>query len=313
MTITRLVGATRRRAATCRRRGGTVGTVGTVVLLAAVLSAGAPGLIRLHRGDTLSALALTHHTTVRVLLDLNHLSGNAIIYAGDLLKVPAAGTATRTAVRAPVARSYVVRPNDNLTTVARRLRTTVADLVARNHLRRTTIFIGQRLGYAAAVAPAPVPTAAPAHLGPAGRSAAQHRAVLATRAVPSKAAVRALIVRAARRHGVAPDLALAVAYQESGFQQQVVSPVDAVGVMQVLPSTARSLGQAHGRRFDLLKASDNVEAGVLLLDDLLRATGSWQAAMAGYYQGLGSVHAQGLLPQTYAYIRNVGFLRHRFA
>ena len=310
MTITRLAGATRRRAETCRRG---VGTTGIVVLLAAVLSAGAPGLIRLQRGDTLWALAITHHTTVRVLLDLNDLSGNATIYAGDLLKVPAAPAAARAIARASVARMYLVRPDDNLTTIALRLRTTVADLVARNHLRRTTILIGQRLGYAAAVAPAPLPSAAPASLGPAGRSAARHRAVLATHAVPSKTAVRALIVRAARRYGVAPDLALAVAYQESGFQQQVVSPVDAVGIMQVLPSTALSLGWAHGRRFDLLKASDNVEAGVLLLSDLLRATGSWQAAMAGYYQGLGSVHAQGLLPQTYAYISNVGFLRHRFA
>ena len=83
--------------------------------------------------------------------------------------------------------------------------------------------------------------------------------------------------------------------------------------MQVLPSTGRSLGRLHGRTFDLLKASDNVEAGVLLLRDLLQATGSVDKALAGYYQGLGSVSRVGMLPQTKQYIRNIQLLRHRFS
>jgi soluble lytic murein transglycosylase-like protein len=83
--------------------------------------------------------------------------------------------------------------------------------------------------------------------------------------------------------------------------------------MQVLPSTGRSLGRLHGRSFNLLKASDNVEAGVLLIKDLLRATGSVERALAGYYQGLGSVARKGMLPQTRQYIRNVTVLRARFS
>jgi soluble lytic murein transglycosylase-like protein len=130
--------------------------------------------------------------------------------------------------------------------------------------------------------------------------------------VPSKAAVRALIRAAAARYNVPTSLALALAYQESGFQQRVVSPVDAIGVMQVLPSTGRGLGRIHGRTFDLLTASDNVEAGVMLLRDLLRATGSTDKALAGYYQGLGSVGRVGLLPQTHQYIKNVKLLQRRF-
>ena len=284
----------------------TARSAGVLVLLAAALTAGAPGFVRIRSGDTLTAIAARRHTTVEVLLDLNHLRGNATIYAGALLRVP--GTPT-------VRRAYVVRPGDNLTTVAARLGTTVQALRAGNHLRGTTLQIGQRLVYVVSGAtpgagrrPAPVGGG-----GPAFRSAAHDRQVLAGRRFPGRSAVRAMIVATARRHGVEPALALAVAYQESGFQQQVVSPVDAVGVMQVLPSTARSLGRAHGRTFDVLKASDNIEAGVVLLRDLLRATGSWQGALAGYYQGLGSVAAQGLLPQTHAYIRNVGYLRRQFA
>ena len=295
----------------------TARTAGVLVLLAVALTAAAPARLRVHRGDTLSGIAGAHHTTVRALLDLNHLRGNATIYAGAIIRVPG---------RPVVHRVYVVRPGDNLTTVARRLHTTPGALRAGNSLRRSLLQIGQRLGYLS-TGPAISTVSGSSHAGrrsaagpvgrrnaagPVGRRAAHDRAVLADRHVPSRSAVRSMIISAARRQHVEPALALAVGYQESGFQQRVVSSVDAVGVMQVLPSTASSLGRAHGRSFDVLTAADNIEAGVVLLRDLLQATGSWQGALAGYYQGLGSVHAHGLLPQTHDYIRSVGYLRHRF-
>jgi soluble lytic murein transglycosylase-like protein len=124
--------------------------------------------------------------------------------------------------------------------------------------------------------------------------------------------MRALVLKTARRHRLDPSLALAVAYHESGFQQRVVSPVDAIGVMQVLPSTGRVLSKQYGRKLNLLKAQDNVTAGVLLLQQLVRNTGSADKALAGYYQGLGSIRVRGLLPQTHAYVRNVNALRPRF-
>jgi len=144
-------------------------------------------------------------------------------------------------------------------------------------------------------------------------SAARHRAQLRRSPQPSRAAVRRLVARTARRLGVSPSLALAVAYHESGFQQRVVSSVDAVGVMQVLPSTGRMLSRQSGRRLNLLRAQDNVTAGVMLLQQLLRTTGSERMALAGYYQGLGSISRKGLLPQTHSYIRSIGYLRPRFA
>jgi soluble lytic murein transglycosylase-like protein len=295
-------------------------TVGLLVLVAAALTAGAPSAIRIHRGDTLSDLALRHHTTVATLQALNHMGGSTTIYAGDTLILPGTPDASRPAARRPVTRTvlrtYVVRPGDGLIVVARALRTTPAQLISVNHLRRDYLLLGEHLRYPVRVttrAAAPSASGTVAVPGSVSASAAAHRAMLRTRAVPSKAAVRDLVSRAARRHGVPADLALALAYQESGFQQRVVSPVDAIGAMQVLPSTGRSLGRLHGRTFDLLKASDNVEAGVLLLRDLLQATGGVEKALAGYYQGLGSVGRVGLLPQTVQYIRNVQLLRHRFA
>jgi len=280
-------------------------TVGLLVLLAAVLTAGAPSVIRIHRGDTLSGLAAKYGTTVSALQRANHLHGTTI-FAGELLRIPGQNVvATRTRT---VNKVYVVRSGDNLTHLGRRLGHSVPWLMARNHLRSSTIVIGQRLVYGVTVASAP--SARPSST--VSGSAAYHRALLRSRTMPSRAHVRELIRASARRHGVPADLALALSYQESGFQQRVVSPVDAIGVMQVLPSTGRSLGRMHGRSYDLLRVEDNVEAGVTLIADLLRATGSVDHALAGYYQGLGSVSRIGYLPQTRQYIKNITLLRKHF-
>ena len=281
-----------------------VRTVGLLVLLAAVLTAGAPSVIRIHRGDTLSEIAHRYGTTVAALQRANHLEGTTI-YAGELLRIPGQNvTATRTRTVDAV---YVVREGDNLTKLSRKLGHSIGWLKARNGLRTSTIVIGQKLVYGVRTAAAVSPAA------PVSSRAAYHRALLRQRTMPSRSHVRALIRASARRHGVPTSLALALSYQESGFQQRVVSPVDAIGVMQVLPSTGRSLGRMHGRSYDLLRVEDNVEAGVTLISDLLRATGSVERALAGYYQGLGSVNRIGYLPQTKAYIRNILLLRQRFA
>jgi soluble lytic murein transglycosylase-like protein len=144
-------------------------------------------------------------------------------------------------------------------------------------------------------------------------SVAENRRVLADRSHPSKAEVRQMVAATARRHGVSPSLAVAVAYHESGFQQRVVSGVNAIGVMQVLPSTGRVLSRQHGRSLDLLSTQDNITAGVLLLRQLIRSEGTADGALAGYYQGLGSISRKGILPQTHDYIRSITVLRARFA
>jgi len=92
-------------------------TIGLLVLLTAVVTASAPSLIKIRPGDTLSALALRHHTTVAKLQAANHLRGTTI-YAGELLRLPgnappatAPARATRTVT---VSRVYTVRSGDTL-------------------------------------------------------------------------------------------------------------------------------------------------------------------------------------------------------
>lgn len=292
--------------------------LGLLLLVTAVVTASAPTLVRIQRGDTLSELALRHRTSVAALQALNRMGGSTTIYVGQTLRVGgnAAAAPARRTVRTEL-RTYRVRPGDGLIVVARRLGTTPAVLTRVNGLRAPVLYLGQTLRYphrSVVTTPPAAPSGGTVRIpGSVSRSAAVHRAMLAARPLPSKAAVRQMIRAAARRHGVPVSLALAVAYQESGFQQRVVSPVDAIGAMQVLPSTGRALGRLHGRTFDLLKASDNVEAGVVLLRDLLRATGTPERTLAGYYQGLGSISRVGLLPQTKQYIRNVTLLRASFS
>lgn len=301
-------------------------TLAVVVTAGAVLALGAPAVITVRPGDTLWELARRHGTSVAELQQLNDLEGRATIYAGQSLKVPGTPAAARPVTRT-VEGSHVVRPGENVTRIAKRYGTTAQWLIRRNKLPKDgTVVIGRRLAYPrAVVASSGGPgfgSAAATQTHNAGlaipmsvrQSVAHHRAVLAARRLPSKPAVRAMIVKAARRHGVSVPLALAVAYHESGFQQRVVSSVDAIGVMQVLPSTGRALSRAYRVDLDLLDAQDNVTAGVLLLRQLSRSVRSRDMVLAGYYQGLGSISRRGILPQTRAYIRNVSYLAdHRFS
>ncbi|MDQ3504069.1 MAG: LysM peptidoglycan-binding domain-containing protein, partial [Actinomycetota bacterium] len=233
-------------------------TLGVLLALAVVATAGAPAVITIRPGDTLWDLARKHGTTVAALQELNSLPGNGTIYAGDRLRI------TRGAPGAPVARNgerrHLVVTGDTLGGLAVRYGVSASSIAAANRLRGSTIQRGRRLTIPAASGPnlAAVPSSNAGVRVPDSvrRSVAQNRATLATRSHPSKARVRQLVAATARRHGVDPSLAVAVAYHESGFQQRVVSGVDAIGIMQVLPSTGRALGRQQARTFDLLDAQD---------------------------------------------------------
>lgn len=293
-------------------RGATA--VAALLGLALAATASAPGTIRVRQGDTLSELAAEHGVTVAALKAANGRSGDTI-YAGETLQVPGTREATSTSTTREAA--YVVQPGDTVTAIARRHGTSIAAVVERNGLAPDArVRAGQRLVVPTTTRSVPAssgPTTTTVAPGTVGGSAAQHRAQLAAMSVPGKAEVRRMIAQTAGRYGVPAPLALAVAFQESGFQQRVVSPVDAIGVMQVLPRTGRGLERDAGRPLDLLDTQDNVTAGVLLLRQLLRSEGSVDAALAGYYQGVGSIARKGVLPQTVQYVRNINALMVRFA
>jgi murein DD-endopeptidase MepM/ murein hydrolase activator NlpD len=235
-----------------------------------------------------------------------------MIYAGQTLKV-SGGSA---AAPAAAGRSHRVAAGETLSHIALRYGVSQSAIASANGLSGGRVYAGAtlRIPGAGASSDAVPTTNAGVRIPESVRSSvAENRRVLAARSHPSKAEVRQMVAATARRHGVSPSLAVAVAYHESGFQQRVVSGVNAIGVMQVLPSTGRVLSQQHGQSLDLLEAQDNITAGVLLLRQLIRSQGTADAALAGYYQGLGSIARQGVLPQTRDYIRSITILRERFA
>ena len=290
------------------------------VLAAAVITAGSPGwgAYKVKQGDTLSHIAGRYGTTVSTLVALNHLPGNGnAIYAGEVLKVPAKGSGqgwAKSTAKTPVKRSqlgrvtYVVRPGDTVSGIAKRFKCSQANLLAANGLKA-----GDRI-YAGKPLQVPVKIRPKARTDNtfAGRTYADHivaqanrnRATLKKRTLPTRAQMRSLIVSTSQRYGVDPELALAVSWQESGWKQRVVSPANAVGAMQVIPSTGRFASRLVGRDLDLLKPRDNVTAGVVLLSRLTGAA-RLDIAVAGYYQGLGGVKKNGMYPDTKLYVKNV--------
>ena len=93
---------------------------------------------------------------------------------------------------------------------------------------------------------------------------------------------------AARRHGVDPSFALAIAQRESAFLQSAVSPKGARGVMQLMPGTARRYG------VDPRKLDQNIDAGIRYLRDLAELfAGDPVLVAAAYNAGEGAVLKHG--------------------
>ena len=123
------------------------------------------------------------------------------------------------------------------------------------------------------------------------------------------------IAGVADANAVPAALAEAIAWQESGWNNAEVSNIGAVGVMQIVPSTWNWIDRflTPANPLGTASASENIRAGVLLLHQLLQITGgNEQLAVAGYYQGLGSVKRFGMYASTRRYVADVLALAQRF-
>jgi peptidoglycan hydrolase-like protein with peptidoglycan-binding domain len=240
-------------------------------------------------GDTLTAIARRHGTTVRALEHANRLRRGAVIVVGMRLRVPTGGShVTATSVPRVRVHTHLVRSGDTLTAIARRYGTTVRALERANHLRRGAfILIGARLRVPRGDGQVTVTG------GPAGD-------------------VRSSIDRWALHYGVDVHLARGLAWMESGFQPAIRSPIGAWGVMQVTPATwdyveTVLLGVPIPRTAD-----GNVRVGIAYLSHLLREfRGDERLALGAYYQGPASVRQRGLLRESKAFVADVLALKAR--
>ncbi len=134
-----------------------------------------------------------------------------------------------------------------------------------------------------------------------GKSAKSRRAQMAKETVPFDAVIKA----AARRHGVQSALIMAVIKAESGFNPLAVSRKGAVGLMQLMPGTARRYGILN--RLDPVA---NINGGVRLLRDLLiQFKNDLRLSLAAYNAGSNAVKKYGNVippyPETRRYVTKV--------
>ena len=259
-----------------RRVGGTVaaGTAGSVLLLGApVLTAGTAAPVLDRQGGGMSLVSAHRHRWP------GHTDRRIVLHR--------------------------VRRGETATGLAVRFHAWTDELRALNHLgRRSTLYVGRRIRI-------PVVLSAVRRHHANRHHARRHHARRHPwrHAGASRAQVRRVVAHTAHRHAMNRHVALAIAWQESGWQQRRISSAGAVGAMQVMPGTGRWMSFYVRRRLNIYGLHDNATAGVVLFR-VLRSQTSRKRSIAAYYQGLGSIREHGRYPSTKHYVRNVLAIKH---
>ena len=273
-------------------------------------------------GDTLGAIAAKHGVPLSSIFSWNNLNGSSIIYPGQKIKVSGGSAPSTPATPAPAPApaplattgSYTIKAGDTLSSIASRHGVSLSALMTANNVTATTvIYPGQKLTIpGASLQPAgdTKPLVPSTFLGftypPAVVSSAnENKALLNASPVPSRAEMKSIVADTARRMGVSPSLALAFAEQESGFDQRAVSPANAIGTMQVIPSSGQWASDLVGRKLNLLDPYDNATAGVAIIRALIATSKDLDTAIAGYYQGQYSVSKYGMYDDTKRYVESI--------
>lgn len=225
---------------------------------------------------------------------------------------------------------YTVQRGDTLWGIARAHGTSVNALVQLNRIADSShIYVGQKLTISGTSsntpAAAPATPAAPkqkklvtnnfpgyTYPDATVQAANENKNALINSSVPSRAEVQRMIVSTAQQMGVDPRLALAHAFVESGFDATAVSPANAIGTMQVIPSSGVWASQLVGRNLNLLNPADNITAGIAIIRSLQNSASSLEEGIAGYYQGLGGVRRYGMRSDTVQYVAKVKAAMNRF-
>jgi LysM repeat protein len=279
----------------------------------AAAPAGSPLVYVLRAGDSLNAVARRYKVTVAAIVAANGIRNPNRVPVGLKLTIPGQSAPTPKSVPPldPVAPTTTVAPivaavtpvasttDVTLTAPSTSATTTgTATTVTATTVTATTVTVP-----AAAIAAAPSLTADQLARLPA-----------ALLSFPDRLALMPLFDLWAAEYGVAPSLLKALAWMESGWQANVVSPSGAIGIGQLLPGTAAFVANTLiGMPLDPYVASDNIRMSARYLAQLLNLTnGDVNMALAGYYQGLTSVRRDGMKATTAAYVNVVLTLQGRF-
>lgn len=238
-------------------------------------------------GDSLSIIARDHGVTTAELASVNGISNHHLIRVGQVLTIPGG--------------VYEVKPGDSLSVIAARTGVPAAAIASANGISNPNLIrVGQQLRI-------------PGGGGPVDPAAGYDDLPGRLRANPGRLDLIPSFERWAAHYGVPTDLLMAMAYRESGWQTSVVSPKGAVGVGQLMPATSEWIADhLIGVELDPYDPDDNIRMSARFLLWLIGYMGSEEAAIAGYYQGPGSVRAIGYYDDTQEYITNIGQIRRLF-
>ena len=274
-------------------------------------------------GETLSSIAKKYNTSTSAIQKSNSLSNPNLIYVGQVLTIGGSGSkATSSSSKASstpakttsTGSRHVVRSGETLSSIAKKYNTSTSAIQKSNSLSNPNlIYVGQVLtigGSTSASTSSSKNSVGNTFLGytypeSTTNAANANKDQLKSGSVPSRAQMQQIIRQTAVNMGVDPSLALAHAQVESGFDQSAVSPANAIGAMQVIPSSGDWASQLVGRKLNLLDPYDNATAGVAIIRYLQTNASSKDQGIAGYYQGLGGVRKYGMYPDTKNYVAKV--------
>jgi soluble lytic murein transglycosylase-like protein len=114
--------------------------------------------------------------------------------------------------------------------------------------------------------------------------------------------VKAAIVKHSIEMGVDPAITLSIAKSESGYRQEARSPRGAVGVFQLMPSTARRMG------LNPYTLDGNIKGGIMYYKSMYKMFGSMELALAAYNAGPGNVKKYKAVPpfrETKRYVARI--------